>query len=59
MPVVREIRGQVINRTIRVGDHVAVTLKSREKGQPGQTLLLPIGEYLAELKTDYRKPTPT
>jgi hypothetical protein len=54
MPLVREFQGHVVKRTMRVGDHVAVILKSPEKGQPGQKLVLPLAEYVAGLTTSYR-----
>lgn len=51
MPYVREFNGQIVRRTIRVGDQIAVVLKSSEKGQPGQRLLLSVDEYRAGLKS--------
>ena len=48
---VREFNGQVVRRTIRVGEQIAVVLKSLEKGQPGQRLLMSVDEYRAGLKT--------
>jgi hypothetical protein len=51
MPYVREFNGQIVRRTIRVGEQIAVVLKSPEKGQPGQRLLLSLDEYRAGLKT--------
>lgn len=51
MPYVREFNGQIVRRTIRVGNQVAVVLKSPEKGQPGQRLLLSVDEYRAGLKS--------
>ncbi|MBL8797395.1 MAG: hypothetical protein JNM56_26065 [Planctomycetia bacterium] len=51
MPYIREFNGQVVRRTIRVGDQVALVLKSPEKGKPGQRLLLSVDEYRTGLKT--------
>jgi hypothetical protein len=48
---VREFNGLIVRRTIRVGDQIALVLKSMEKGQPGQRLLLSVDEYRAGLKT--------
>jgi hypothetical protein len=49
----REFNGQIVRRTIRVGDQIAVVLRSPEPGQPGQRLLLPVADYQAGLKTTY------
>lgn len=51
MSYVREFNGQIVRRTIRVGDQIAVVLKSSEKGQTGQRLLLSLDEYRAGLKS--------
>jgi len=48
---VREFHGQIVRRTIRVGEQIAVVLKSPEKGQAGQRLLLSVEEYRGGLKT--------
>jgi hypothetical protein len=48
---VREFNGQIVRRTIRVGEQIALVLKSPEKGQPGQRLLLTLAEYRGGLKT--------
>ncbi|MBL8792465.1 MAG: hypothetical protein JNM56_01030 [Planctomycetia bacterium] len=53
----REFNGQLVRRTIRVGDQIAVVLKHPEKGQPGQRLLLSVDEYRAGLKTRSAKTT--
>lgn len=57
MSHVREFNGQVVRRTIRIGEQIAVVLKSPEKGQPGQRLLLSVAEYRAGLKTRQAKLT--
>lgn len=57
MHFVREFNGQLVRRTIRVGDQVAVVLKSLEQGQPGQRLLLSVAEYRAGLKTNHPQKT--
>ncbi|MBL8794088.1 MAG: hypothetical protein JNM56_09290 [Planctomycetia bacterium] len=56
MHFVREFNGQIIRRTIRVGDQVAVVLKSPEKGQSSQRLLLSVADYRAGLKIKRGRP---
>jgi len=51
MSHVREFNGQIVRRTIRIGEQIAVVLKSPERGQPGQHLLMPVAVYRAGLKT--------
>jgi hypothetical protein len=59
MRYIREFNGLIVGRTIRVGDQVAIILKSPEKGQPGQRLLLSLNDYRAGLKTLPAKATAT
>jgi len=47
----REFNGKIVRRTIKVGDQVAIVLKSPEKGQPGERLLVSLDDYRAGLKT--------
>jgi hypothetical protein len=54
MPLLRILRGQVVKRTRRFGPRVLVTFRGHTKGCAGPRLLLPLAEYLAEVRTTYR-----
>jgi hypothetical protein len=54
VPLLRMLRGRVVKRTHRFGPRVLVTFRGHTKGCAGPRLLLPLAEYLAEVRTVYR-----
>jgi hypothetical protein len=57
MPFLRFLRGRVVKRTRRLGPNVLVIFWGDVKGAAGPRLLLPLADYLAEVRTAYRPPT--
>jgi hypothetical protein len=58
MPLLRILRGRVVKRTRRFGPRVLVTFRGHTKGSLGPRLLLPLAEYLAEVRTAYHSAAP-
>jgi hypothetical protein len=58
MPLIRVLRGRVVKRTCRLGSCVLVTFRGPAKGSTGPRLLMPLVEYLAEVRTTYRPAMP-
>ena len=54
MPLRRLLRGRAIKRTRRRGPNILVTFRSEPKGTPGPRLVLPLADYLAEVRTTFR-----
>lgn len=50
MAMFREFQGRIVNRTIRVGDQIAILFQSAQKGTAGEATLVPLERYLAERK---------
>ena len=53
MPLRRLLRGRAIKRTRRRGNNILVTFRGEPKGTPGPRLVLPLADYLAEVRTTF------
>lgn len=54
MPLYRVFRGRIVKRTRRLGAQVLVTVWSQTQASPCDRLMVPLAEYLAEVRTTYR-----
>ncbi len=56
MPLIREFQGALVRRTRRLGNMIEIRFRAAQPGQPGQRILVPLNQYLAQRKIHFHAP---